>query len=129
MYSIRYQYYYFFFIQFQFCNSSMPNMYNNWFLSCKITMGTMHMVISAAIASCAKYIAGYCKYPQRQKSQITFSIFTITYKIIKALIILFSGQRILKTYPLIADIGVELLQKAAWNHVVWELNNPPQSGL
>jgi len=41
------------------------------------------------------------------------------------LIILFSGQRILKTYPLIADIGVELLQKAAWNHVVWELNNPP----
>lgn len=28
-------------------------------------------------------------------------------------------------YPLIADIGVELLQKAAWNHVVWELNNPP----
>mgnify|MGYP000388658986 FL=1 len=69
-------------------------MYNNWFLSFKITMGTMHMVISAAIASCAKYIAGYCKYPQRQKSQITF---TITYKIIKALIILFSGQRILKT--------------------------------
>ena len=72
-------------------------MYNNWFLSFKITMGTMHMVISAAIASCAKYIAGYCKYSQRQKSQIAFSTFTITYKIIKALIILFSGQRILKT--------------------------------
>lgn len=72
-------------------------MYNNWFLSFKITMGIMHMVISAAITSCAKCIAGYCKYSQRQKSQITFSTFTITYKIIKALIILFSGQRILKT--------------------------------
>ena len=58
-----------FFIQFQFCNSSLPNMYNNWFLSFKITMGTMHMVISAAIASCAKYIVGYCKYPQGKSTK------------------------------------------------------------